>query len=260
MNFNARQIDVVRVFAFRAQPQVGHGQVVHVDGEADWITRGREVVVARQGDAAGGNLESQRITGVVPERPAKKMIELEVAARCDGIHSQVPAPPEALAGFRGAFERVGVASLGRRAEIAQIERDRFQLGDERIMSGTVLVDSPAVANAECVDEQPHRLRWRCLWLRLLGREPFRQVGQVERAIRPDQHTRERFFERDFLKTRRPPPQRDGAQIHEQPAESQHWLSVRIGEREGADLERQREGVEAYFPDRHAARIVRVDEA
>ncbi len=79
LDLDALQVDVVGVRAFRSQSELGHAQIVHVDAQADGIACRREVIVARQADRAGGNLESERVARVIPQRACKYMVELEVA-------------------------------------------------------------------------------------------------------------------------------------------------------------------------------------
>ena len=124
----------------------------------------------------------------------------------------------------------------------QIEGNRFDFSAEGAGMGEVLKSNIAGHQIEMLDKQARRPRAGRFRPGVRVRRQ-RQLAEVQRPIRFDQHPRERLLQQDRLKIRPPVPDARDRQVHQQMLISQHRLAIGIGQRKIPHIQSQRVGIE-----------------
>ena len=143
-------------------------------------------------------------------------------------------------------EAQGLRYVQRRANLADIAEDA------RDRPGPQLVVELDVASIHGEPVDPHRWEWLVRLVRILRQ---REVAEVQCAIGPQHGAQQGRLDRDLAEGEGPVPQRSDLEIHEQPLEAEHRLTVGVGQGEVAHLGLQLERVDGDRADGEFALIV-----
>ena len=145
-----------------------------------------------------------------------------------------------------------VSALGCRLELLQVEGHRVKGPLEWLAARAVEEVHHAAVYVEVRDPDPG-------WLVVLrGRRTRGQIGEVHRAVRADDRTDIGQIHVDLTKIQRALPQGGELEIREQPLETEHPRTVRVGEGDVAHFELQLEGMDAYLAERELTAVLGAD--
>jgi len=220
---------------------------VHVD------QAGRQVP-ATEVDRTAGQLVRQNLSKKLSYPGGAQARDREFPLRTDDRGKrEVALPIELLVRFAACVQEE-VSALGCRLELLQVEGHGIKSPLERLAARAVEKVHHAAVYVEVRDPDPGWL----VVLALRGRRTRGQIGEVHRAVRADDRTDIGQIHVDLTKIQRALPQRGKLEVHEQPLETQHPHTVRVGKGEVVHFELQLEGMDADLAERELPAILGAD--